>query len=179
MWRGRRLGGSLHARLLVIFAFFLASSILQIIVPATITLQSTHSTILVAVDAVRRYNVSDLDLKRIIPKTVDASAFMEPGIPSIGTLPYALEELNNLIAVPPGVQQGWVSSLQLRTYTLGSNNLVYFRIWFGTLEEPGSENLTFIDPTSLRPSVQCSSIPRHFGDEYELHYKPHGTRDAK
>lgn len=100
IWRGRHLGLGVQARLAVIFLFFAASSTLQIIVPATITAQTTNSTLSVAVDAVRLYAVTDSDLT-----SINEDWYTQGYITSLGTLPYAMEEQASYVSVPPGVQQ--------------------------------------------------------------------------
>lgn len=47
LWRGRRMGARLRARILIVTAFFAAASVLQITTPSVITVNTTNATALV------------------------------------------------------------------------------------------------------------------------------------
>lgn len=112
IWLGRRLKARIKSQLFVIFAFFAASSILQIVAPATVTVESFNATVPVVLDAIRLYNVSDDALS-----SLGDHSYRSGTITSLGSLPYALDEMNNTIAVPPGVEQRFAISLTLPSST--------------------------------------------------------------
>ena len=103
LWRGHRLGSSVRRRLLLILSFFVASSLLQILVPATVTVQSTNLSVPRVFDALRLSNVTDDELASTITLGNDWYNF-----PFLDSFYYAMDELQSFPAVPPGVQQGFV-----------------------------------------------------------------------
>ena len=103
LWRGRRLGSNVQHRLLLILSFFVASSLLQILVPATVTVQSTNLSVPRVLDALRLSNVTDDELASTI-------AWADSPIVSfLNSFFYAMDVRQSFIAVPSGVQQGFVA----------------------------------------------------------------------
>ena len=99
LWRGRRLGSTVQYRLLLILSFFVASSLLQILVPATVTVQSTNLSVPRVLDALRLSNVTNDDLAMI------QAGWLDNGTLSFhNSFYYAMDEQQS----PPGVQQGFV-----------------------------------------------------------------------
>lgn len=101
LWRGRHRSISVQLRMLAVFIFFSVSSVLQIIVPATVTVESVNSTVPISLDAVRLFNVSDTDITAL---GLNAER-SEAGI-ALGVLTFAMDEKDSFVAVPQGVAQG-------------------------------------------------------------------------
>lgn len=167
IWRGRRLGGHVQFRLFLTLMYFVASSVLYIVGPATITIESFNTTVPVLLDVVRLHNVSDDALS-----SLNENSYRNRTITSLGFLPYAMEEKDSLIAVPPGVEQRFIC---LTTLLHFSRSCFVRSIWFSTSRNPGSQNITFTDSAALRPSIKCASIPPHPGDQFGMVYYSSGA----
>lgn len=113
LWRGRRRRISVQLRLLVVFVFFAVSSVLQIIVPATITVQSLNTTVPISLGAVRLFDVTDADMI-ILGLSTERS---EAGV-ALGSLPFAMDEKDSSVGVPQGVAQGFALSYTFWTFRL-------------------------------------------------------------
>ena len=87
-------------QVLVIFLFFAASSILQIIVPATITVQSTNSTVPITLRATQCPELTDADLS-----SLGAEEIGNPLVAGLGSLPAALSGVNSPVGLPFGVER--------------------------------------------------------------------------
>ena len=81
----------------------MASSLLQILVPATVTVQSTSLSVPRVLDALRLSNVTDDELAVLQNPWGNSEDFS-----FLNSLYYAVDERQSFIAVPPGVQQGFV-----------------------------------------------------------------------
>ena len=80
----------------------MASSLLKILVPATVTVKITNFSIPLVLDALRLANVTDDELAPIVASANNGS------LSFLNSFYYAMDELQSFIAVPPGVQQGFV-----------------------------------------------------------------------
>jgi hypothetical protein len=98
IWRSRRLGRRTHLQLLVVFLFFAASSILQIVAPATVTVQITNSTIPVSLRVTQQPELTDADLSSFGTWASDAD--LAP------TFLFLTIAVTFSIGIPPGVDRG-------------------------------------------------------------------------
>lgn len=102
LWRSRRRTIRVQSRILVVFIFFAVTSILQIIVPATITVQSTNSTVAVSLQAARLFDLTDADFVAL-----GLDVYRSAAASAAGSLSYAMDEKESFIGVPQGVAQGY------------------------------------------------------------------------
>jgi len=100
LWHSRHLAGEVWHRVLVVFLFFAASSILQIIVPATVTVQSTNLTIPVTLRATHRPELTYDDFSSL------GTGSGNPLVAGLGSLPSAMNNMNWPAGLPPGVDRG-------------------------------------------------------------------------
>lgn len=100
LWRSRARAIRVQARMLVVFVFFAVSSVLQIIVPATITVQSTNSTITVSLEAAKLFDLTNADFAAL-----GLQVYRPGSATAIGSLSYAMDEKDSFIGVPQGVAQ--------------------------------------------------------------------------
>lgn len=98
IWRSRRLGRRTHRQLLVVFLFFAVISVLQIVVPATVTVESTNSTIPVPLRVTQRPELRDTDFA-----SLGASMSHADLAPTVSFLAIAVKLA---IGIPPGVEEG-------------------------------------------------------------------------
>jgi len=88
-------------QLLVILVFFTACSILQILVPATVTVQTADWTIPITLRITQRPELTDADFSFLGPDALDNHP-----LTTIGYLPNALYDINSLVGMPPGFESG-------------------------------------------------------------------------
>ena len=88
-------------QLLVIFWFFAAGSILQIAVPATVTVQSTNSTTPVILRVTQQPELTDADFSAL-----NLHIYGSTRGGALGSLPNALFDFGSSIGMPPGVEKG-------------------------------------------------------------------------
>jgi hypothetical protein len=88
-------------QLFVIFLFFTACSILQILVPATVTVQTADWTIPVTLRVTQRPELTDADFSFLEPQ-----ALGNHPLTTIGYLPNALYDISSLVGMPPGFESG-------------------------------------------------------------------------
>ena len=101
LWRSRRLERRVQRQLLVVLLFFAACAILQILVPATVTVQTAEWTIPLTLRVTQRPELTDADFSFLEPEVVDNHP-----LTTIGYLPNALYDTNSLVGMPPGVESG-------------------------------------------------------------------------
>jgi hypothetical protein len=104
LWRSRRLGRGVQHQILVVFCFFAAGSILQIVVPAIVTVQPTNSTIPVTLRVTQRPELMDADFS-----SLGIGEYGSGPLADLGPLPNALYGIDSLIGIPPGVDKGWAN----------------------------------------------------------------------
>lgn len=89
-------------QILVVFLFFAASSILQIVVPATVTVESINSTIPVTLRVTKRPELTDDDFAPLADDNTDSNELLM----ALGSLPNGLDGTDSPIGIPPGVDKG-------------------------------------------------------------------------
>jgi hypothetical protein len=90
-----------QCQLLVVLLFFAAGSLLQIAVPATVTVQSTNSTVPVTLRVTQRPELTDADFS-----SLSAEEYTNARLTALGSLPNALFDVDPSIGIPPGVKEG-------------------------------------------------------------------------
>lgn len=98
LWRGRRLGGLLQTRILLVTSFFAASSTLQITTPSVITVGTTNATepVQLTVETMPG-NFIDLDITPLAWSTDSIQKEI------IAALPMIWNQTGSSVGAPPGL----------------------------------------------------------------------------
>ena len=91
----------MRRELFVVFLFFAASSVLQIVVPATVTVHSTNSTIPIDLRVTQRAQLTDDDFSNLY-----TPSYGNDLVAGLASLPNAVHDVNSPIGIPPGVERG-------------------------------------------------------------------------
>lgn len=147
LWKSRNLGILVLSRIWIVTLFFGSASVLQIVVPTTLTTITANKTVIVSEDATRLY-IDDPSVNGPLPLDLYTAGNETT---ALDIMPLIWSEGGDSVGVPQGFNDTWVLH-----YVLNSRDakLVVHSVLFGYLLSPISD-ASFIDSHAHQLQTRC------------------------